>query len=345
MKNKISKLTRRKNKAILDPDARVTNDTVALHREEILRGARKYIYPLQHSKHKLVIISVSIFVVAVIGFFSYVSFELYKAKTSSLFVYKVTKVIPFPVARVGSHFVSYESYLFEINHYIHYYETQQSVDFKSDAGKAQLEEFKKRALQKVVDDYYIKEVAKQKNITVSDSEINDTIKIMRNQYRLSSSDAELEAVLKDYWNWNIADFKRSLRLQILNQKVLSSLDTGTHDKANKAEAQLKNGKDFATLAKEVSEDSITKDNGGEYSFLIEKSNRDISPKIVDALFSLQPGQYSKIIDTGYGLEIVKNIENKNGKIRASHIAFNFKDLNEFLNNEKDHSKARMYLTL
>lgn len=93
---------------------------------------------------------------------------------------------------------------------------------------------------------------------------------MRNQYRLSSSDAELEAVLKDYWNWDMNDFKRSLKLQILNQKVLSSLDTTTHDKANKAEAQLKNGKDFAQLAKEVSEDSVTKEAGGEYSFLIEK---------------------------------------------------------------------------
>src|ERR1700757_4024404 len=39
---------------------RITNETVAEHREEVLSTARKYIYPLQHSKHHVGRISVSI---------------------------------------------------------------------------------------------------------------------------------------------------------------------------------------------------------------------------------------------------------------------------------------------
>lgn len=345
MKNKLSKLRKKNREPDIDPGTRVTNDTVAVHREQILKGARKYIYPLQHSKHRLVIISVSIFVLAVVAFFTYTTFELYKSKSTSLFLYRVTKVIPFPVARIGSDFVSYESYLFEINHYMHYYETQQELDFKTDTGQAQLAEFKKRALQKVVDDAYIRDIAKQKGISVSDKEIDDAIKVVRNQNRLSSSDSELEAILKDYWNWSISDFRRSLKSQVLSQKVLSGLDTGAHERANSALAQLKNGKDFAILAKEVSEDAGTKDNGGEYGLLIDKTNRDISPKTIEALFALQPGQYSDVVDMGFGLEIVKNIENKDTQIRASHILFTFKDINEFLNNEKDQKKTRSYLTL
>ena len=48
-----------------------------------------------------------------------------------------------PAAKAGSDWVSYESYLFELRHLKHYYETQQEVDFKSDSGKSQLTEFKK----------------------------------------------------------------------------------------------------------------------------------------------------------------------------------------------------------
>jgi len=345
MKEKIKNLKKRaKREPVIDKEARVTNDTVAVHREEILRGARRYIYPLQHTKHRLVMISISLFLVVLLGFLGYTSYALYRQKSTSEFLYKVTKVIPFPVARIGSDFVSYESYLFEINHYVHYYENQQELDFNSEAGQLQLAEFKKRALDKVINDVYVKNIAKEKGISVSEAEIDDAIKVVRNQNRLSDSDAELEAILSDYWGWSINDFRRSLKDQILSQKVASSLDTGAHDRANAALAQLKNGKDFATLAKEVSEDAATKDGGGEYPFLVDKSNRDIPPKTVEALFALQPGQFSEVVDMGYGLEIVKNIEVKGSQIRAAHILFDFKDINEYLNDIKATKKSRAYVS-
>src|SRR2546423_961097 len=50
---------------------RITNETVAEHREEVLSSARKYIYPLQHSKHRVVRISISLFIAVIILFFAY----------------------------------------------------------------------------------------------------------------------------------------------------------------------------------------------------------------------------------------------------------------------------------
>ncbi len=344
MKDKIAKI-RKKKKPAVDTNARVTNDTLAVHREEILKGARRYIYPLQHTKHRLVIISLSVFVAALIAFFGYASFELYKTKTNSEFMYKVTKVIPFPIARIGSDFVAYENYLFEVKRYIHYYETQQELDFESEAGQLQLAEFKKRALEKVINDAYIKKIAQEKGITVSDTEIDAAVAVMRDQNRLSGSDEELEAVLRDNWDWSMADFRRSLKLQLLAQEVLSALDTETHSRADAALVQLKAGKEFADIAKKASDDAETKNSGGEYPFLIAKTNRDISPKMIEALFALKPGQFSEVVDVGYGLEIVKNLEVKGEKIRAAHILFNFKDINEYLNDAKDERKTRAYISL
>src|SRR5882724_6045919 len=101
---------------------RITNETVAEHREEVLSSARKYIYPLQHSAHRVVLISASLFIAVVVAFFTYCLLALYRFHTSSWFIYAVTQVMPFPVAKAGPHFISYESYLFELRHYIHYYQ-------------------------------------------------------------------------------------------------------------------------------------------------------------------------------------------------------------------------------
>lgn len=344
MKRIVSKLKRQHKNNPAGQDNRVTNYTVAQNREEVLGRARKYIYPLQQSKHKLVIVSITLFLVAIVAFFTYCTLALYKFKSNSAFLYKVTQVIPFPVARVGSDFVAYEDYLFEINHYIHYYQTQQNLDFNSDAGQQQLQEFKKRALDKVINDAYIKEIAEARGISVSDQEVEDQIAVVRNQNRLGANDEEFHGVLRDFWNWSVDDFKRSLKMQLLSQKVVAALDTETRQDAEAALAQLEAGKDFATLAREVSEDPASKENGGEFGFPIEKDNRDISPNTVEALFKLKEGEHSGIVNVGYGLEIVKNIKNEPGdKIRAAHIVFNFKDINEYINELKEQKKTRAYL--
>src|SRR6478736_4302488 len=49
----------------------ITNETVAEHREDVLKGARKYKYPLQHSKHRIVVYSTGLLILAVITFFIY----------------------------------------------------------------------------------------------------------------------------------------------------------------------------------------------------------------------------------------------------------------------------------
>lgn len=342
IKSKIAQ--RRADKNAITPNRRITNDTVGEHREEVLGKARKYIYPLQQSKHKLVVISITLFLVAVVIFFSYCTLALYKFKSSSTFLYRVTQVIPFPVARSGSDFISYEDYLFEINHYTHYYQTQQGLDLNSDAGKQQVQEYRKRALDKVINDAYIKELAKQKGITVSDREVEDQIAVVRNQNRLGANDKEFQSVLKDFWNWSESDFKRSLKTQLLSQKVVAAYDTDTQSRADTAMAQLKNGKDFAEVAKEMSQDPVSAAAGGDYGFLVDKTNRDINPITVDALFKLKDGEYSQPLNVGHGLEIVKNVKTEaDGKIKASHIVFNFKDINEYINNLKEQKKTRAYL--
>lgn len=126
--------------------SQVTNETIAAHREEVLGSARKYIYPLQASKHRVVKASISVVILAIVTFFIICCFELYKFQSTSGFMYDVTEVVPFPVAFEGTHVVSYNSYLFELRRYMHYYQTQQNVNFSSASGQSQPASLRQRAM-------------------------------------------------------------------------------------------------------------------------------------------------------------------------------------------------------
>jgi hypothetical protein len=107
----------------------ITTENIGEHREQVLKGARKFIYPLAHSKRTIVAVTLSVIVAAIIGLFTYCSLALYKFYQSNTFLYRVTQVVPFPIAKAGGHYVTYENYLFELRHYVHYYESQQQANF------------------------------------------------------------------------------------------------------------------------------------------------------------------------------------------------------------------------
>ena len=354
MKNKIKQF-RDKRQAKKDLKAeqaerlpRITNETVASHREEVLSGARKYIYPLQHSKHKVVMITTSLFIVAVLSFFSYCVIALYKLQSTSTFIYRVTQVIPFPVAREGSHFIAYENYLFELRHYMHYYENEQKLSFKSESGKQQLESYKQRALNKVDDDARVKELAKQKNISVSDAEVDEQIELSRQQNRLGGSTRVFEDVIKEYYGWTLNDFRRSLRAQLLEQKVTAALDIDGTNKAISIVGQLKGGANFADIAKEQSDDPDTKANGGELG-VVDVSNTAASPQTIHTLFNLPAGGVSDPIvisyGTGFAYEILKNIDGTAEKTKAAHIIVKLADMSTYLNDLKEKHPTRRYIKL
>jgi hypothetical protein len=308
---------------------RITNDTVADHREEVLSSARKYIYPLQHSKHRVVRISLGLLAVVIVGFFAITGLDLYKFQTTSGFVYGVTRVVPFPVAKVGGNWISYESYLFELRHNMHYYQTQQQADFSTKDGKAQLARLKQQAMAQVIQEAYVKQLARQNGVTVSDQTVDNEVTLLQNENRLGNSNRVFQEVLNEFWGWNEADFKRELKQQLLQQAVVAKLDTATDTRAQNALKQLQNGTDFATLAGQVSDDTSTKAVGGQYPNAITISDSDIPPAITEELFMLKPGQVSGIVNTGYTLEIVKVIDASGDSLHAAHIQFTFQPITTY----------------
>jgi peptidyl-prolyl cis-trans isomerase C len=117
---------------------------------------------------------------------------------------------------------------------------------------------------------------------------------------------------KQYYNANPQLFK--LPGEIRARHILIKLDSAA-DEAQKAEAQkkikviqqkLKNGEDFAEIAKASSE-GPTSVNGGDLGFF--RRGQMVKP-FEDAAFALQPNEVSEIVQTRFGYHIIKVIERK-----------------------------------
>src|SRR4051812_46130178 len=99
--NTLNPLAAPEEPKVVEEVPRITNETIAVHREEVLKGARKYIYPLAHSKHRIVIITIGLLVTAILGLLVYCSMALYNFYQYNTFLYRTTQVVPFPIARAG----------------------------------------------------------------------------------------------------------------------------------------------------------------------------------------------------------------------------------------------------
>jgi hypothetical protein len=311
---------------------RITNETVAEHREHVLKGARKYKYPLQHSKHRIVIVSTALLVAAVVGFFVYISLALYKFQSTSAFTYRVTQVLPFPVARAGNHFVAYENYLFEMRRYEHYYQSQQRVDFGSKDGKRQLDRYKPVAMNAVVQAAYVKQLAAQNHVSVSNKEVNGALQSLEAQNQ--SSEQALADVTGKFFGWSLDDLKREIKQELLAQKVAAKLDTAAQTKAAGVATQAQDGADFATLVTQNS-DAADKAASGQYADqAITSASTDVPPAVVRELQKMTPGQVSGVIEAGSTLEIVKLISSESGKMKAAHISFSVTPIDHYVNDYK-----------
>jgi hypothetical protein len=174
--------------------------------------------------------------------------------------------------------------------------------------------------------------------------VSDEITILRRQNRLGGSEQAYIDALRQNFGWSTDDFRRVIKQQLLEQKVVSAMDQATHKRAEAALAELKAGADFNATVAKYSDDASSKATGGDFGVVVDPANRDLSPITTDALFKLKPGQLSGIINTGYSLQILKNNETSaDGKIKGAHIDFNFRPIAGYINDLKEKHAAHTYI--
>lgn len=86
-------------------------EKVEERREEVLAHGRKFKYPLQYAKHRLMINTVIVALVALILMVVAGWAMLFKFQDTGDMIYRVTQVLPIPVAEVEGTKVRYSDYL------------------------------------------------------------------------------------------------------------------------------------------------------------------------------------------------------------------------------------------
>jgi len=84
-------------------------------------------------------------------------------------------------------------------------------------------------------------------------------------------------------------------------------------KAMEALKRIKKGEDFAAVAKELSDDAVSREKGGDLGFF----RRGVMvPKFEEAAFAMKPGEVSKEpVQTPFGFHIIKVLERKEERVK------------------------------
>lgn len=320
LKEKIQKVRKQEEE---DRPSRITNETVAEHREQILAGGRRFKYPIQVAKHRLVIVSVLIGIVTLILLVLVGYQQLYMAQNTSKFMYRLTQLIPVPVASVDGEAVRYSDFLKKYRSSIHALQQQNSINLRTADGKRQADYIKRTQLDTVEKDTYAVKLAREEKIVVTNEEIDAFI-----NKDLASKSVSLEAyektVLSSFYDWTLADYREVVRTELLKRKVSFKIDSAAEKEIRDVERRVQGGEDFAAVAKQVSDDVTTKDTGGDVGEL-PLDNQD-SNGLIAAAKGMSVGQVSAPIQGTDGYYIIKLVARTDTAVHYSQIKV---DLTEF----------------
>ncbi len=316
MKKLVNKIRR---KSTVEESARITTETIAEHRERILAGGRRFKYPVQYARHRLVfnaiIIGVAVIALLIVGLY----WQLYHAQNTSDFMYRITKVVPLPVASVDGQTVKYSEYLMKYRSSIHYLEEKEQVNLSTEGGKRQSDFVKQQAMEDAVADAYAMKIAKEKGITVTGVELETFLKLQRQSADGEVSEATYDAVILDYYGWSPEEYRQTMENKLLRQKVSYAIDTEAKNTADTIGKTIVAGNtDLTAIAADVNTSAAAT---VEYAVQgwVPKANQDGG--LAAAAAKLQKGGISSVVrsTTGDGYYFVKLIDINDTQVNYEFI--------------------------
>ncbi len=111
----------------------------------------------------------------------------------------------------------------------------------------------------------------------------------------------------------------------INPKATEKVKEQTYALARSLLDSLKNGADFAELAKRYSDDPGSAAQGGDLGFV---KRGVFFPEFESAAFALQDGEISDVVESPVGLHIIELLERRGESIHTRHILLKFKSDDE-----------------
>lgn len=333
---------RKKHTKSNEEHRRITNETVAEHRERILAGGRRFKYPVQYARHRLVINTVIISFVALIVLVSFFWWQLYSQQNSSTLFYRVTRILPLPVAVIDGQSVSYSDYLVGFRSQEHYLRFKEGIDLYAKDNQQQLNYYKRKALDDAVADSYAAKIAREQNIVVTKDAVDEALKRQRQSRDGETSQEAYDAIVLDHYSWTPAEAREVTERRLLYQEVAYQIDTVAKKQRQQVEEALKKEKDFDKVAQSIPVAQGARVQSG-VAPLVPHNNQDGGLAVAAAKQAVGTVSGAIRSTTGDGYYFVKTLEKDETKVSYTYLRVPLTVLETLLKEKRQDAKYKEYI--
>lgn len=295
-------------------------EKVEERREEVLAKGRKFKYPLQYTKHKLVINTILVAAVAVVAMVVAGWLALYQFQSTGEMMYRVTQVLPVPVAEVDGAKVRYSDYLMIYRSNLQTSEQQSGQLGNTEDDDLVRAEYKRTALEAAVEYTYAMKLGKELGLSVAEEEIGQAFDEHRKVGGVERSEEAFLKIVQDNFGMNRREYRRMLELTLMKAKVEQEIDETAQAVAAEVETMLnENGGDMAAVAESLGE-QVEYEATGQ---LVDNMNVDGGRS--NKAMTLEPGQVSErfLSNNGDGYYFVKLVEKTETQVNYESIKVKF----------------------
>lgn len=323
-------------------EKKTEQEKVDERREEVLATGRKFKYPLQWTKHRIVVSTILIAVVVVALMFTSGWLALYKFNMTDDMLFRITKVLPVSVARVDSEAVRFSDYLMFYRSSITSIERQSGQVDNEGSVETLKQQYKRAALTEAEQYAYALKLAKENGVTVTPEEVREEFERHLNIGGVERSEDSFVKIIEDNFGLSKSEYERMLYLTLVKAKVEETIDEKAEEVASAVEKILaENGGDYAAVAAVMGSQIVYEETGG----FVSSQNID-GGRATEAM-KLQPGgQSGRFISTnGDGYYFVKLIDKTDTDVNFVSIKVPFSVFKEQFERLREEDKISEYIDL
>lgn len=318
--------------------ARVTDANLEEYKKDIIQKGKRFIKPVHTSRRKIVRNSLIVAVLVIVLMISSVAVSIYRYNSTSGFIYQVSRIIPFPAARVNGDFVEYWEYLFIVKfneNYLRDYEFN-----NGEVDQSRIDNVRSYAFHEAKKNTVLHQEARKMHISVSNAEIESQLSLLES---FAGSDKRRDDIIREYYGIEAGDLAKLIEVQLLKTKLAPLISIDAKAKIEEAKQALSDGTSFADVVKNYSEDANSVVSGGSLG-VVDPNSTDLPQSLVEAGMALGVGEYSDIVLSDSGFHVMTKLaDNTDGKAELGHIFVYFSDVDDYLENILDEATVTDYI--
>ena len=329
-------------KLLSKKEKKTEQEKVDERREEVLAQGRKFKYPLQWTKHRVVVSTVLIAVVVIGIVITAGWLALYRFNMTDDMLFRITKILPVSVANVDGESVKFSDYLMLYRSSVTSIERQSGQVDNESSIEALRAQYKRAALTEAEKYTYAVKLARENDLAISDDDVTAEFERHLHIGGIERSEESFVKIVEDNFGLSKSEYERMLYLTLLKAKVEEKIDKKAEEIASKVEKMLaENGGNYTAVAEALGDEINYEETGGYVSA------QNIDGGRASEAIKLEPGgQSGKFVSiNGDGYYFVKLIAKTDTEVNFESIKVPFMEFQTEFDKLKEDGKISEFVEL